>query len=277
MLLLADCYVQRDEVALIAFRGLGAEILLSPTNALAVPAVLFQHCLAADRHLWPPASPRPFAWRSRNGVPANSPYWLFSPMAAQISVGKASQAGLPPGATLWKPQKPAPCKTCLPSSSTPRRADRISWFNWPPPWMPAICRSLMPMRPALAALCTPPEARMDALPFKAVAHSAPTRAARPGRPDWTQDGKDWPNRAASRFYSAGGITWHVQITGQGPVLLLVHGTGAATHSWRDLLPPLRQNFTVIAPDLPGHGFTSQPDKAGMTLPGMARGIAGLLR
>jgi magnesium chelatase subunit D len=35
MLLLADCYVQRDEVALIAFRGLGADILLPPTNALA--------------------------------------------------------------------------------------------------------------------------------------------------------------------------------------------------------------------------------------------------
>jgi magnesium chelatase subunit D len=35
MLLLADCYVQRDEVALIAFRGFGAELLLSPTHALA--------------------------------------------------------------------------------------------------------------------------------------------------------------------------------------------------------------------------------------------------
>jgi magnesium chelatase subunit D len=35
LLLLADCYVQRDEVALIAFRGQGAEILLPPTSALA--------------------------------------------------------------------------------------------------------------------------------------------------------------------------------------------------------------------------------------------------
>jgi magnesium chelatase subunit D len=35
MLLLADCYVQRDEVALIAFRGLNAELLLPPTHALA--------------------------------------------------------------------------------------------------------------------------------------------------------------------------------------------------------------------------------------------------
>jgi magnesium chelatase subunit D len=35
LLLLADCYVQRDEVALIAFRGTGAELLLPPTHALA--------------------------------------------------------------------------------------------------------------------------------------------------------------------------------------------------------------------------------------------------
>jgi magnesium chelatase subunit D len=35
LLLLADCYVQRDEVALIAFRGFGADLLLPPTHALA--------------------------------------------------------------------------------------------------------------------------------------------------------------------------------------------------------------------------------------------------
>ncbi len=97
-----------------------------------------------------------------------------------------------------------------------------------------------------------------------------------GRPDWAVDGKDWPNRANSRFIRVGKWRWHVQIAGQGPVLLLLHGTGAATHSWRDMLPLLAENFTVVAPDLPGHGFTDQPDIDGMTLPGMARGVAALL-
>ncbi len=119
---------------------------------------------------------------------------------------------------------------------------------------------------------------MDALPLKdqAIPHNTPARPAPPGRPDWAQDGKDWPNRAASRFCNAGGIRWHVQIAGQGPVLLLLHGTGAATHSWRGMLAPLAENFTVVAPDLPGHGFTEQPAKSGMTLPGMAKGVAALL-
>ncbi len=75
------------------------------------------------------------------------------------------------------------------------------------------------------------------------------------RPDWRVEGRGWPLAATSRFVSAGGIDWHVQVMGQGPVALLLHGTGAATHSWRDLAPLLACDFTVVAPDLPGHGFT----------------------
>lgn len=95
--------------------------------------------------------------------------------------------------------------------------------------------------------------------------------------DWARDGAGWPNAAASRFVTAAGFSWHVQVMGAGPVLLLVHGTGAATHSWRAVLPLLAERFTVIAPDLPGHGFTATPDSRHMSLPGMARALAGLLQ
>lgn len=95
-------------------------------------------------------------------------------------------------------------------------------------------------------------------------------------PRWEIEGKDWPNRAASRFIETTGIRWQVQIAGEGPTLLLLHGTGAATHSWRDVLPLLAQHFTVIAPDLPGHGFTQGRPKQGLTLPGMATALAALL-
>lgn len=91
-----------------------------------------------------------------------------------------------------------------------------------------------------------------------------------------KDLEGWPNRESSRFVRAGGLEWHVQVAGQGPVLLLLHGTGAATHSWRGLLPLLTQHFTIIAPDLPGHGFTDAPAASRLSLPGMARALQTLL-
>ena len=96
------------------------------------------------------------------------------------------------------------------------------------------------------------------------------------KPDWKRQGRDWPNREASRFVLASGLWWHVQVMGSGPVVLLLHGTGAATHSWRDLAPLLARDFTVVAPDLPGHGFTGTPDGEGLSLNGMAREVAELL-
>ncbi|GJD48072.1 4,5:9,10-diseco-3-hydroxy-5,9, 17-trioxoandrosta-1(10),2-diene-4-oate hydrolase [Methylobacterium crusticola] len=94
------------------------------------------------------------------------------------------------------------------------------------------------------------------------------------RPSWERDGRDWPNRDLSRFVAAGGLTWHVQEAGAGPVLLLVHGTGAATHSWRGLLPRLAERFRVVALDLPGHGFTDPLPAT--SLPGMAAALRALV-
>ncbi len=96
------------------------------------------------------------------------------------------------------------------------------------------------------------------------------------KPDWAVEGRDWPNRDASRFVRAAGIEWHVQSMGAGPTVLLLHGTGAATHSWRALAPLLASEFHVVSPDLPGHGFTQTPPAHGLSLPGMARSIAALL-
>ncbi|MBX9797670.1 alpha/beta fold hydrolase BchO [Sphingomonas sp.] len=88
---------------------------------------------------------------------------------------------------------------------------------------------------------------------------------------------DWPNRDASRFVEAGALRFHVQVMGSGPALLLLHGTGAATHSWRGLAPLLAEHFTVIAPDLPGHGFTRGRPAGGLTMPAMAGAVGALMR
>jgi magnesium chelatase accessory protein len=97
------------------------------------------------------------------------------------------------------------------------------------------------------------------------------------RPSWPVDGRDWPNRQHSRFLSASGVVWHLQEMGAGPKLLLLHGTGAATHSFRDLAPKLATDFHLLAPDLPGHGFTSMPSSSDLSLGGMARRAGGLLK
>lgn len=99
----------------------------------------------------------------------------------------------------------------------------------------------------------------------------------PAKLSWTRDGADWPNRGSSRFVEAAGYRWHVQIMGEGPVALLAHGTGASTHSWRALAPLLARDFTIVAPDLPGHGFTETPSSHRLSLPGMAHDLAGLMR
>lgn len=96
------------------------------------------------------------------------------------------------------------------------------------------------------------------------------------RPDWAVEGRDWPHREASRFVEAGGMDWHVQEMGQGPTILLLHGAGAATHSWRDLMPILAERAHVVAIDLPGHGFSGDPGSGGLTLPGMSRRVGGLV-
>jgi magnesium chelatase accessory protein len=93
---------------------------------------------------------------------------------------------------------------------------------------------------------------------------------------WARDGRDWPHHGHSRFVKSAGLTWHVQQMGKGPVALLVHGTGASTHSWRVLAPMLARSFTVVMADLPGHGFTQMPTAAGLSLPAMTDGLCRLL-
>jgi magnesium chelatase accessory protein len=97
------------------------------------------------------------------------------------------------------------------------------------------------------------------------------------RLNFETDGKDWPNRSASRLVAAAGFTWHVQILGHGPPCLLLHGTGASTHSWRQLVPLLAPHFRLIVPDLPGHGFTEFPPSDALSLPGMAKAVGDLMK
>ncbi|EAU40216.1 Alpha/beta hydrolase [Fulvimarina pelagi HTCC2506] len=87
---------------------------------------------------------------------------------------------------------------------------------------------------------------------------------------------DWPLSEHSRSVDAGGIRWHFQIMGEGPAIMLIHGTGASTHSFRDLAPILAENHQVLMADCPGLGFTDRPSRS-LTLQTMAAMHAELLQ
>lgn len=63
--------------------------------------------------------------------------------------------------------------------------------------------------------------------------------------------------------------------GRGPALLLLHGLACDHTTWRDVLPELAKHYTVIAPDLLGHGQSAKP-RADYTLGGYANAMRDLL-
>ena len=105
----------------------------------------------------------------------------------------------------------------------------------------------------------------------------------PQRMTLASEGKDWPYHEVSRMVQAGGFAWHVQHMGRDsqadprPRLLLVHGTGASTHSWMGLIPMLIAHFEILAIDLPGHAFTQTLPSGHASLPAMSRALHHLLR
>ncbi|MEO1029189.1 MAG: alpha/beta fold hydrolase BchO [Pseudomonadota bacterium] len=100
---------------------------------------------------------------------------------------------------------------------------------------------------------------------------------RSGAPDWEREAHHWPNSQYSEFHQIQRLIWHVQRVGTGPVALLIHGTGAATHSWSGLIPLLANRFEVIAIDLPGHGFTYTPPGFVPGLPQITKELLALLK
>ena len=60
------------------------------------------------------------------------------------------------------------------------------------------------------------------------------------------------------------VQLHYLTAGHGPAtVILLHGFAETSRMWRPIIPTLAEKFTVIAPDLPGIGDSSIPDKIGM--------------
>jgi 2-succinyl-6-hydroxy-2,4-cyclohexadiene-1-carboxylate synthase len=74
-----------------------------------------------------------------------------------------------------------------------------------------------------------------------------------------------------------GLEFHVEIEGQGPPLLLLHGFTGSVRAWDDIRPRLARMAQVIAIDLIGHGQSARPPAASRyTLDWCARDLRQLL-
>jgi pimeloyl-ACP methyl ester carboxylesterase len=75
-----------------------------------------------------------------------------------------------------------------------------------------------------------------------------------------------PAPIAYRTVKAGPVTMFYREAGdpKHPTLLLLHGFPTSSHMFRDLIPLLADRYHVVAPDLPGFGFTVAPDRGAFT-------------
>jgi pimeloyl-ACP methyl ester carboxylesterase len=67
-----------------------------------------------------------------------------------------------------------------------------------------------------------------------------------------------------------------RMEGEGPAILLIHGIAGSSTAWRDVMPTLARSYTVIAPDLIGHGQSAKP-VGDYSLGAYASGLRDLLR
>jgi magnesium chelatase accessory protein len=85
-----------------------------------------------------------------------------------------------------------------------------------------------------------------------------------------------PDSTSPLELQAGGLRWRVQRAGQGRKLLLLHGTGSSLQTWRACLPGLAPHFSLLIPDLPGHGGSQGFTDHQSSLPRMAAAVGELL-
>ena len=66
-----------------------------------------------------------------------------------------------------------------------------------------------------------------------------------------------------------------RLEGSGPLIVLVHGITSSSATWERVMPALAERYTVIAPDLLGHGQSAKP-RGDYSLGAYASGLRDLL-
>ena len=89
------------------------------------------------------------------------------------------------------------------------------------------------------------------------------------------DMQPFPAGFRTQSIQTNGATLHVQVGGQGPAVLLLHGYGETGDMWAPLAAELVRDHTVVAPDLRGMGLSSRPE-GGYDKKTQGQDIAGVL-
>jgi pimeloyl-ACP methyl ester carboxylesterase len=103
-----------------------------------------------------------------------------------------------------------------------------------------------------------PQAKVLPLPGLGATHSELVREA-----------------ATTRWAKVHGHDVAYRQAGEGPLLVMVHGIAGSSSTWVPVMPLLAERFTVIAPDLLGHGESAKP-RGDYSLGAYASGIRDLL-
>lgn len=102
---------------------------------------------------------------------------------------------------------------------------------------------------------------------------------RPSDVDWEQNRERVYHAEYSRFVDVDGVRVHYQEAGDqtAPPIVLIHGFLSSTFVWSQVfLEIAAAGFRVIAPDLPGYGYSSKPQKFDYTIESQARMMADFL-
>jgi pimeloyl-ACP methyl ester carboxylesterase len=99
--------------------------------------------------------------------------------------------------------------------------------------------------------------------------TSPKADRSPGGSDMT----DRPFRLRTVRVHGHDVTY--RMAGEGPTVVLIHGIAGSSTTWRGVMPALAEHYTVIAPDLLGHGQSAKP-RGDYSLGAYASGVRDLL-
>ena len=102
---------------------------------------------------------------------------------------------------------------------------------------------------------------------------------RPRDVSWPESTKLIYHPEYSWFTTIDGVRIHYQEAGDqnAPPMILIHGFISSTLVWSEVFLPLaRAGFHVIAPDLPGYGYSEKPRDGEYTIKSQAQAVVGLM-